>query len=252
MYLRNNIFIVLLAFFVGLTVIEGVQVFTGIQSTKPSWIQGSKNPHLQPQYPTQPIPEYPSEYPSEYTPYYPPQYTPPYPTQGRPQNPPQQKPTFTTPTKPQQSTPSQPPPPPPIQHQHPVHHHNQILNPSIKPTPSSASYPIPALEQYNHRFPDGSYEFRYELPDETVRYERGYFIQFHHKKSIVVRGYYSYRLPGAGYLTVFYTADQYGYRQDSYGITPQRPQLPRSLGERRILDGEESLKSESSINDNKL
>ncbi|XP_055914279.1 nematocyst expressed protein 4-like [Eupeodes corollae] len=259
MYFKNICFILLAS--IGPYVIGGAQNFESTNSQNP-WIQNEKDNKHHPHSSAQHSPQYTSEYPSEYTPYYPPQYTPPYPTQSRPQNPWQSKPPLTVQNKPRPSTSTtttlrpSPPPPPPVQHQHhqphPVHH-NQISNPSIKPTTTTPTgYPSQALDQYNHVYPDGSYEFRYELPDETVRYEKGYFIHYHHKQSLVVRGYYSYRLPGKGYLTVFYTADHYGYRQDSYGITQNRPQLPRSLGERRLLEDEEAINIVSSINENKL
>lgn len=70
------------------------------------------------------------------------------------------------------------------------------------------------LDNFDHRYPDGSYEFRYELADGQARYERGYFIKVNKQKSLVVVGYYSYRMPDGKFLTVFYNADRYGYRQN--------------------------------------
>ncbi|XP_067641063.1 LOW QUALITY PROTEIN: uncharacterized protein Cpr12A [Eurosta solidaginis] len=85
------------------------------------------------------------------------------------------------------------------------------------------------LDRFNHRFPDGSYEFRNELADGTARYERGYFLIFDKVKTLVVVGYYSYRQSDGSYLTVFYNADQNGNRQNQ-SITPQvYPNLPRSI-----------------------
>ncbi|XP_039960230.1 uncharacterized protein LOC120774562 [Bactrocera tryoni] len=85
------------------------------------------------------------------------------------------------------------------------------------------------LERFHHRFPDGSYEFRYELTDGTARYERGYFLIYDKIKTLVVVGYYSYRQTDGRYITVFYNADQNGYRQNQ-SITPQvYPNLPRSI-----------------------
>ncbi|XP_012161000.1 3-phosphoinositide-dependent protein kinase 1 [Ceratitis capitata] len=85
------------------------------------------------------------------------------------------------------------------------------------------------LERFHHRFPDGSYEFRYELADGTARYERGYFLIYDKIKTLVVVGYYSYRQTDGRYITVFYNADQNGYRQNQ-SITPQvYPNLPRSI-----------------------
>lgn len=85
------------------------------------------------------------------------------------------------------------------------------------------------LERFHHRFPDGSYEFRYELTDGTARYERGYFLIYDKIKTLVVVGYYSYRQTDGRYITVFYNADQNGYRQNQ-SITPEvYPNLPRSI-----------------------
>ncbi|XP_070064690.1 endocuticle structural glycoprotein SgAbd-2 [Drosophila virilis] len=85
------------------------------------------------------------------------------------------------------------------------------------------------LDRFNHRYPDGSYEFRYELDDGTARYERGYFAFINEVKTLMVVGYYSYRMPDGRYITVFYNADQFGYRQNQ-SITPEvYPNLPRSI-----------------------
>lgn len=70
------------------------------------------------------------------------------------------------------------------------------------------------LDRFNHRYPDGSYEFRFELDDGTARYERGYFAIINKVKTLMVVGYYSYRMPDNRYITVFYNADQFGYRQN--------------------------------------
>ena len=74
-------------------------------------------------------------------------------------------------------------------------------------------------DNFDHRYPDGSYEFRYELADGQARYERGYFIKVNKQKSLVVVGYYSYRLPNGNYVTVFYNADRHGYRQNQCKYT---------------------------------
>ncbi|EDW07482.1 larval cuticle protein 16/17 [Drosophila mojavensis] len=85
------------------------------------------------------------------------------------------------------------------------------------------------LDRFNHRYPDGSYEFRFELDDGTARYERGYFAIINEVKTLMVVGYYSYRMPDNRYITVFYNADQFGYRQNQ-SITPEvYPNLPRSI-----------------------
>ncbi|ALC49279.1 Cpr12A [Drosophila busckii] len=97
--------------------------------------------------------------------------------------------------------------------------------------PESSAQPRAArlLDRYNHRYPDGSYEFRFELDDGTARYERGYFAYVDKQKTLMVVGYYSYRMPDNRYITVFYNADQYGYRQNQ-SITPEiYPNLPRSI-----------------------
>ncbi|XP_068156404.1 LOW QUALITY PROTEIN: larval cuticle protein 1 [Drosophila tropicalis] len=85
------------------------------------------------------------------------------------------------------------------------------------------------LDRFNHRYPDGSYEYRFELDDGTARYERGYFALVNEVKTLMVVGYYSYRMTDGRYITVFYNADQFGYRQNQ-SITPQvYPNLPRSI-----------------------
>ncbi|KAH8386624.1 hypothetical protein KR093_001601, partial [Drosophila rubida] len=85
------------------------------------------------------------------------------------------------------------------------------------------------LDHFNNRYPDGSYEFRFELDDGTARYERGYFAYVDEVKTLMVVGYYSYRMPDGRYITVFYNADQFGYRQNQ-SITPETyPNLPRSI-----------------------
>ncbi|XP_034489608.1 uncharacterized protein LOC117793406 [Drosophila innubila] len=85
------------------------------------------------------------------------------------------------------------------------------------------------LDHFNNRYPDGSYEFRFELDDGTARYERGYFAYIDEVKTLMVVGYYSYRMPDGRYITVFYNADQFGYRQNQ-SITPETyPNLPRSI-----------------------
>ncbi|KAH8421366.1 hypothetical protein KR009_002941 [Drosophila setifemur] len=85
------------------------------------------------------------------------------------------------------------------------------------------------LDRFDNRYPDGSYEYRFELDDGTARYERGYFAKINEVKTLMVVGYYAYRMPDGRYITVFYNADQFGYRQNQ-SITPQvYPNLPRSI-----------------------
>ncbi|XP_016962662.1 uncharacterized protein LOC108033047 [Drosophila biarmipes] len=85
------------------------------------------------------------------------------------------------------------------------------------------------LDRFDNRYPDGSYEYRFELDDGTARYERGYFARINNVKTLMVVGYYAYRMTDGRYITVFYNADQFGYRQNQ-SITPQEyPDLPRSI-----------------------
>ncbi|KAH8275057.1 hypothetical protein KR018_005183 [Drosophila ironensis] len=85
------------------------------------------------------------------------------------------------------------------------------------------------LDRFDNRYPDGSYEYRFELDDGTARYERGYFAKVNEVKTLMVVGYYAYRMTDGRYITVFYNADQFGYRQNQ-SITPQvYPNLPRSI-----------------------
>lgn len=70
------------------------------------------------------------------------------------------------------------------------------------------------LDRFDNRYPDGSYEYRFELDDGTARYERGYFAKINEVKTLMVVGYYSYRMTDGRFITVFYNADQFGYRQN--------------------------------------
>lgn len=86
-------------------------------------------------------------------------------------------------------------------------------------TDQGKSYSPDSWDQFDVRFPDGSYEYRYELRDGTTRYERGYFTDYEDqdhqtKKSLAVVGYYAYRMTDGRYVTVFYNADRFGYRQN--------------------------------------
>uniref|UniRef100_A0A1A9Z6B1 Uncharacterized protein n=1 Tax=Glossina pallidipes TaxID=7398 RepID=A0A1A9Z6B1_GLOPL len=84
-------------------------------------------------------------------------------------------------------------------------------------------------DQFDYRYPDGSYEYRYELDNGSARYERGYFLQIDDHKILVVVGYYSYRMPNGQYITAFYNADQNGYRQTQAITREAYPNLPRTL-----------------------
>jgi len=70
------------------------------------------------------------------------------------------------------------------------------------------------LDRFDNRYPDGSYEYRFELDDGTARYERGYFAKIDNVKTLMVVGYYAYRMTDGRFITVFYNADQFGYRQN--------------------------------------
>ncbi|XP_075154525.1 uncharacterized protein LOC142228095 [Haematobia irritans] len=100
------------------------------------------------------------------------------------------------------------------------------------------------VERFDHRYPDGSYEFRYEISDGTARYERGYFVKIDELKELVVVGYYSYRMPNGQYVTVFYNADRYGYRQNQALTREAYPNLPRSI-EIPENEGEPALRTTS-------
>uniref|UniRef100_A0A1A9USY0 Uncharacterized protein n=1 Tax=Glossina austeni TaxID=7395 RepID=A0A1A9USY0_GLOAU len=84
-------------------------------------------------------------------------------------------------------------------------------------------------DQFDYRYPDGSYEYRYELDNGSARYERGYFLHIDDHKILVVVGYYSYRMPNGQYITAFYNADQNGYRQTQAITREAYPNLPRTL-----------------------
>ncbi|KAH8303315.1 hypothetical protein KR059_006928 [Drosophila kikkawai] len=115
---------------------------------------------------------------------------------------------------------------------------------------SGSEAKVRLLDRFDNRYPDGSYEYRFELDDGTSRYERGYFGKINEIKTLMVVGYYSYRMTDGRFITVFYNADQFGYRQNQ-SITPQvYPNLPRSIevpmaGETFPLDATSSSRSES-------
>ncbi|XP_061396628.1 uncharacterized protein LOC133332259 [Musca vetustissima] len=100
------------------------------------------------------------------------------------------------------------------------------------------------VEKFDHRHPDGSYEYRYELTDGTARYERGYFLKIDKVKELVVVGYYSYRMPTGDYITVFYNADRYGYRQNHAITRNAYPDLPRTIEVSN--DGEDPIRRTTS------
>ncbi|KAH8344732.1 hypothetical protein KR067_005374 [Drosophila pandora] len=110
----------------------------------------------------------------------------------------------------------------------------------------SAPKSVRLLDRFDNRYPDGSYEYRFELDDGTSRYERGYFVKVDDVKTLMVVGYYSYRMTDGRFITVFYNADQFGYRQNQ-SITPQvYPNLPRSIEVPMATEASSSQTSSSS------
>ncbi|XP_073831885.1 cuticular protein 12A [Musca autumnalis] len=115
--------------------------------------------------------------------------------------------------------------------------HGSVREEQRKPAKQTSNVPYDhveglsthVVEQFDHRHPDGSYEYRYELSDGTARYEKGYFLKIDKIKELVVVGYYSYRMPTGDYITVFYNADRYGYRQNHAITRTAYPDLPRTI-----------------------
>ncbi|XP_012161149.1 uncharacterized protein LOC105665338 [Ceratitis capitata] len=85
------------------------------------------------------------------------------------------------------------------------------------------------IDQYDHRSLDGHFEYRYLLSNGEARYERAYWLPAGKSMVLARKGYYSYPLSHDKFLTVFYTADQNGYRQDSATYSRAQPTLPRSI-----------------------
>ncbi|XP_011188555.2 uncharacterized protein LOC105216007 [Zeugodacus cucurbitae] len=85
------------------------------------------------------------------------------------------------------------------------------------------------IDQYDHRSLDGHFEYRYLLSNGEARYERAYWLPAGKSMVLARKGYYSYPLSHDKYLTVFYTADQNGFRQDSTTYSRTQPHLPRSI-----------------------
>ncbi|SPP86533.1 larval cuticle protein LCP-14 [Drosophila guanche] len=117
------------------------------------------------------------------------------------------------------------------------------LRPSAAEDRQADHRAVRLLDRFDNRYPDGSYEYRFELDDGTARYERGYFAMVDKVKTLMVVGYYSYRMSDGRYITVFYNADQFGYRQNQ-SITPQvYPNLPRSIEMPMPASGSHSFQS---------
>ncbi|XP_068156440.1 uncharacterized protein [Drosophila tropicalis] len=124
-----------------------------------------------------------------------------------------------------------------------IHHWPPLVAPSA-PVPAPAPAPAPApihppstdnrlitlIDAYDYRHVDGRYEYRYELSNGDTRYERAYWLPIGYERSVLARtGYYSIPLPNSQYSTIFYTADNRGYRVDKQKLTNTQPLLPRSL-----------------------
>ncbi|XP_018796629.1 PREDICTED: uncharacterized protein LOC108973677 [Bactrocera latifrons] len=85
------------------------------------------------------------------------------------------------------------------------------------------------IDQYDHRSLDGHFEYRYLLSNGEARYERAYWLPAGKNMVLARKGYYSYPISNNKFLTVFYTADENGYRQDSTTFSRTQPHLPRSI-----------------------
>ncbi|XP_014091453.2 uncharacterized protein [Bactrocera oleae] len=94
--------------------------------------------------------------------------------------------------------------------------------------PAAVSKPR-VIDQYDHRSLDGHFEYRYLLSNGEARYERAYWLPAGKNMVLARKGYYSYPISNNKFLTVFYTADQNGYRQDSTTFSRAQPHLPRSI-----------------------
>uniref|UniRef100_A0A1B0BNW5 CBM39 domain-containing protein n=1 Tax=Glossina palpalis gambiensis TaxID=67801 RepID=A0A1B0BNW5_9MUSC len=85
------------------------------------------------------------------------------------------------------------------------------------------------LEQSDRRFKDGTYEYRFLLNNGVARYEKSYWEGTGNDTSLARKGYYSHPLKNGKFLTIYYTADRDGYREDLSTYTDASPVLPRSL-----------------------
>ncbi|XP_011199212.2 uncharacterized protein LOC105223248 [Bactrocera dorsalis] len=85
------------------------------------------------------------------------------------------------------------------------------------------------IDQYDHRSLDGHFEYRYLLSNGEARYERAYWLPAGKNMVLARKGYYSYPVSHNKFLTVFYTADENGFRQDSTTFSRTQPHLPRSI-----------------------
>uniref|UniRef100_A0A1A9USX8 CBM39 domain-containing protein n=1 Tax=Glossina austeni TaxID=7395 RepID=A0A1A9USX8_GLOAU len=85
------------------------------------------------------------------------------------------------------------------------------------------------LEQSDRRFKDGTYEYRFLLNNGVARYEKSYWEGTGNHTSLARKGYYSHPLKNGKFLTIYYTADRDGYREDLSTYTDASPVLPRNL-----------------------
>ncbi|XP_037812657.1 integumentary mucin C.1-like [Lucilia sericata] len=86
------------------------------------------------------------------------------------------------------------------------------------------------LEEFNRNFKDGSYEYKFILSNGVTRYEKSYWKPMGLGEKLLARkGFYSHPLTNHKYLTVFYTADENGYQQDTSKYTNVVPTLPKHL-----------------------
>ncbi|KAM7347473.1 uncharacterized protein ACRADG_007039 [Cochliomyia hominivorax] len=113
-------------------------------------------------------------------------------------------------------------------------HNNENIN---KSGTQQARYYHPAedrkprvIEEFNRHFLDGSYEYKYTLSNGVTRYEKSFWKPVLGNKKILARkGFYSHPLKNQKYLTVFYTADENGFLQDTAKYTNSVPTLPKHL-----------------------
>ncbi|TMW47508.1 hypothetical protein DOY81_007413 [Sarcophaga bullata] len=86
------------------------------------------------------------------------------------------------------------------------------------------------IDQFHHQHPDGTYEFKYVVSNGVTRYEKSYWKHIGKGKKILARkGFYSHPLSDGRYLTVFYTADEHGFKQDTAKYSSDVPTLPKHL-----------------------
>ncbi|EDW75267.1 uncharacterized protein Dwil_GK20083 [Drosophila willistoni] len=138
-----------------------------------------------------------------------------------------------------------------------IHHWPPLVAPSA-PAPAPAPPPAPIqqpstdnrlitlIDAYDYRHADGRFEYRYELSNGDTRYERAYWLPIGYERSVLARtGYYSIPLPNSQYSTIFYTADNRGFRVDKQTLTDKQPLLPRSLEVPVAIDPASSIRNQN-------